>query len=150
MDRASIARPRVVAGAAAAALLLAAGVFAEPAEKIHFCDELLITIAASSTVHHQVTVAPSGLVEIPEIGTHPAAGLAKRELASSIADLLREQERKASVSVAIVRGDVPDCSVIDLPPALLPEAVPIPSAEFSTETVPEIEFDLPDEFDTTP
>lgn len=149
MDSASFARPATVAGAAAA-LLLAAGVFAEPAEKIHFCDELLITIAAGATVHHQVTVAPSGLIEIPEVGAHPAAGLAKRELATSIAGLLREQEREASVSVAIVRGDVPGCSVIELPPTPFPEAAPIPSTELSTETVLEIELDLPDEFDTTP
>jgi hypothetical protein len=149
MDSASSTRPATVAGAAAA-LLLAAGVFAEPAEKIHFCDELLITIAAGTTVHHQVTVAPSGLIEIPEVGAHPAAGLAKPELAASIAGLLREQEREASVSVAIVRGDVPDCSVIELPLTPLPEAVPIPRTEFSTETVLEIELDLPDEFDTTP
>jgi protein involved in polysaccharide export with SLBB domain len=149
MDSASSARPTSVAGAAAA-LLLAAGVFAEPAEKIHFCDELLITIAASATVHHQVTVAQSGLVEIPEVGAHPAAGLGKRELATSIAGLLREQEHEALVSVAIVRRDVPGCSVIELPPTPLPEAAPIPSTELSTETVLEIELDLPDEFDTTP
>jgi hypothetical protein len=149
MDCASSVRSTTVAGAAAA-LLLAAGVFAEPAEKIHFCDELLITIAASATVHHQVTVAPSGLIEIPEVGAPPAAGLGKRELATSIAGLLSEQEREASVSVAIVRGDVPGCSIIELPPTPLPEAAPIPSTELSTETVLEIELDLPDEFDTTP
>ena len=149
MDSASFARPAAVAGTAAA-LLLAASVFAEPAEKIHFCDELLITIATSATVHHQVTVAPSGLIEIPEVGAHPAAGLAKRELASSIAGLLREQEREASVSVAIVRGDVPGCSVIELPPTPPPEAAPMPSSELDTETALEIELDLPDEFDTAP
>ncbi len=149
MDPASLAR-RAIAAAAAAALLPAAGAFAEPAEKIHFCDELLITIAASATVHHQVTVAPSGLIEIPEIGAHPAAGLAKRELATSIADLLREREPEASVSVAIVRGDVPGCSVIELPPPALPQAAPIPETELSAETELEIELDLPDTFDTAP
>jgi hypothetical protein len=149
VHRAPIAGPEILAGAAAA-LLLAAGALADPAEKIHFCDELLITISAESIVHHQATVAPSGLVEIPEIGAHPAAGLGKRELASSIADLLREREREASVSVAIVRGDAPDCSVIDLPPVPPPEAAPIPRAEISAGAVPEIEFDLPDEFDTAP
>ena len=149
MDSASFARPARVTGAAAA-LLLAAGALAEPAEKIHFCDELLITIAAGATLHHQVTVAPNGLVEVPEVGAHPAAGLAKRELAASIADRLRQQEREASVSVAIVRGDVPGCSVIELPPTPLPKAAPINSGEIDTETALEIDLDLPDELATRP
>lgn len=149
MNPPSIVRPAAVA-AAVAGLLLPAGALAEPAEKIHFCDELLVTLAASSTVQHIVTVAPSGLVEIPEIGAHPAAGLAKRELASSLSDLLRAEGRETSVSVTIVRRDVPDCSVIELPPTSRPEAEPLPSAEFGTEVVPELEFDLPDAFDTAP
>ncbi len=149
MDAASLAGRAIVTGAAAA-LLLAAGAFAEPAEKIRFCDELLITIAASATVHHSVTVAPSGLIEIPEIGAHPAVGLAKRELARSIADLLRAQEPEASASVAIVRRDAPGCSIIELPPPSLPQAAPIPDIELSAETELEIELDLPDTLDAAP
>jgi hypothetical protein len=149
MDPTSLARRSIVA-ATAAALLPAVGALAEPAEKIHFCDELLITIAADAVVHHQVVVAPSGLIEIPEIGAYPAAGLAKRELATSIAGLLSEREPNAKVSVAIVRGDVPGCSVIELPPTPLPEAAPVPRTELNTQTELEIEIDLPDTFDTTP
>jgi hypothetical protein len=149
MNSASLVRRAIVAGVTAA-LMPAVGVPAEPAEKIHFCDELLITIGASAIAHHQVTVAPSGLIEIPEIGAHPAAGLAKRELATSIAALLSQPGPRPTVSVAIVRRDAPDCSFIELPPTPLPEAAPIPDTELSTQTELEIPIDLPDTFDTTP
>jgi protein involved in polysaccharide export with SLBB domain len=149
MNPTSLARRAIVA-ATAAALLSAVGALAEPAEKINFCDELLITIASGAVVQHQVVVAPSGLIEIPEVGAHPAAGLAKRELATSIAGLLSEREPDAKVSVAIVRGDAPECSIIELPPTPLPEPAPVPSTELNTQTELEIELDLPDTFDTAP
>lgn len=149
MDPASSTR-HAIAAAAVTALLLTADALAEPAEKIRFCDELLVTIAGSAIVHHQVTVAASGLIEIPEVGAHPAAGLGKRELATSIATQLGGSGPEPKVSVAIVRRDVPGCSFIELPATPLPEPAPIPTTELNTQTELEIQLDLPDTFDTTP
>ncbi|HEY5658990.1 MAG TPA: polysaccharide biosynthesis/export family protein [Myxococcota bacterium] len=153
MQRARTRTPGALSGVAAA-LLLAASASAEPAKKIRFCDELLITISAEPAVQHSVTVTPDGLIEIPEVGAQPAAGFAPRALASSIAGRLGKRE--TSVAVSIVRRDAPDCSFIDLPPTPRPDLEPIPDALITDclfeppVTLPAIEFDVSDEGDTEP
>jgi len=127
--------------------LLAVHASAEPSGRIRICDELLVTLSSDRVIQHHATVSPSGLIEVPGIGVMAVAGVTPHALATSIEEQLHDGEESTLASVTIVRSDDPSCTLVELPPARLPEKQPVPRAEVAdVETNPEIDLLLPDEF----
>ena len=121
---------------------------ADPARRIRFCDELLISVSAEQILQQEATVAPNGLIEIAGGELLPAAGLTPEALARSIETAHRERNQEVLASVSIVRRNSPDCSVVTLPLASLParEAMPQLKPEFDTKRA--LDLWMPDDINT--
>jgi hypothetical protein len=129
-------------------VLAAAHARAEASERIHLCDELLITVSAEQMVQHQVTVDESGLIEVPEIGSIAVLGASPQALADAIERRARDDGRKPLATVSIVRSGDLSCALVDLTPARRPERQPAPEAEaVGANAKPEIEFRPPGELE---